>query len=82
MSGVVVHRLRLWILVLLFTSVGSSEARLMQRRALRYAVVSLPITVAAAAAAAAAGGERDRSAERVYEGSKRRIPGGPDPQHH
>ncbi|CAL9770464.1 unnamed protein product [Musa acuminata subsp. burmannicoides] len=81
MSGVVVHRLRLWILVLLFTSVGSSEARLMQRRALGYAVVSLPIT-AAAAAAAAAGGERDRSAEMVYEGSKRRIPGGPDPQHH
>ncbi|CAL9120903.1 unnamed protein product [Musa acuminata var. zebrina] len=79
MSGVVVHRLRLWILVLLFTSVGSSEARLMQRRALGYAVVSLPIT---AAAAAAAGGERDRSAETVYEGSKRRIPGGPDPQHH
>ncbi|CAL9198753.1 unnamed protein product [Musa hybrid cultivar] len=80
MSGVVVHRLRLWILVLLFTSVGSSEARLMQRRALGYADVSLPIT--AAAAAAAAGGERDRSAEKVYEGSKRRIPGGPDPQHH
>ncbi|CAL9058588.1 unnamed protein product [Musa banksii] len=80
MSGVVVHRLRLWILVLLFTSVGSSEARLMQRRALGYADVSLPIT--AAVAAAAAGGERDRSAEKVYEGSKRRIPGGPDPQHH
>ncbi|CAL9099603.1 hypothetical protein MUK42_14834 [Musa troglodytarum] len=78
MSGVVMHRLRLWILVLLFTSVGSSEARLMQRRALGNAVVSLPITTAAAAA----GGESDRSAEMVYEGSKRRIPGGPDPQHH
>ncbi|URD97316.1 hypothetical protein MUK42_29397 [Musa troglodytarum] len=49
MSGVVVHGLRLWILVLLFTSVGSSEACLMQRRALGNAVVSLPITTAAAA---------------------------------